>query len=225
MALKTYKCMNVGNGCVNADTGKTFDLADLGNPACPECGTTTIIPVKQGRPVAPIAVAALILVGVGGLSGLGYYFWPGRESRDPVAKQVQRKSPPQTTCDMKAMETAYRSNDCATVVKLGDQCLAQLPDDATVLNNVATCLLRDGDARRAGDLLQRAVVLKPSDPYLRYNQACVAARTDKKDEAVEHLRKACQLGLAPANFRQDPDLASLAGHASFEDMVVNKKCQ
>ncbi len=88
MALRTFKCMNVGNGCSNADTGKTFELADLGNPTCPVCATTTIIPVKQGRALPPLAVAALILVAVAGVSGVGYYFWSGRSHSVPPAKDM-----------------------------------------------------------------------------------------------------------------------------------------
>jgi NitT/TauT family transport system substrate-binding protein len=79
MALKTFKCMNVGN-CSNADAGKTFELADVGNLACPECGSKTLIAVKQGTPPATWAVAAVavLLAAVGGY--LGYKKFSGPDT-------------------------------------------------------------------------------------------------------------------------------------------------
>lgn len=205
MALTTFKCMNLGN-CVNADTGKTFELADLGNPVCPLCSSATVIPVKKPQFVPPIVMAIVVTLLVLGLAGLGYHYWPvWNTATPPISKRPPTTPPgpptPPPECDTKAMEAAYRSGDCALVIKIGDQCLAKLPGDATVLNNVATCLLKSGRPERAAELLQRALVLKPNDPYLHFNQACASARLGKKEEAVEHLRKACHFGLAPATFR------------------------
>jgi hypothetical protein len=222
MALKTFKCMNLRN-CVNADTGKTFELADLGNPVCPLCSSATIIPVKKPQLVPPVVMAIIVALLVVGLVGLGYHYWPVGHTVKP--QESKRSTTPPAECDTKGMETAYRSGDCALVIKIGDQCLAKLPGDATVLNNVATCLLKSGQPEKAAELLQRAVVLKPDDPYLHFNQACAAARMGKKEEAVEHLRRACHFGLAPATFRQDADLAPMTGFGPFEELVTNKDCK
>ena len=100
-----------------------------------------------------------------------------------------------------AVGTGIKIPEGAKVIDLGESCLTSLPDDATVLNNVATCLLRSGHMDRARTLLERAIALKPNDPYLRYNLACVSAKEKKKDDAVGGLKEACRLGLAPANFR------------------------
>jgi hypothetical protein len=229
MALKTFKCMNLG-GCVNADTGKTFELADLGNPVCPVCSLPTITSVKKPPPIPSVVVAIVVALLVVGLAGLGYHYWPaGHTVKPPMSKRSTSLPPASTTplpdCDSKGMEAAYRSGDCALVIKIGDQCLAKLPSDATVLNNVATCLLKSGRPDNAAELLQRALVLKPDDPYLHFNRACAAARLGKKEEAVEHLRTACHFGLAPATFRQDADLAIMTGFGPFEELVTNKDCK
>ena len=126
---------------------------------------------------------------------------------------------------IKDIEGLLQRGDYAKVVMIGDTALKTTPDDATLLNNVGSALIKLGDTNRAKIYLAHAAALKPNDPYLRYNQACAEARSGEKEEAITHLKKACQLGLAPATFRQDPDLSSLAGSVEFEQMVTSKTCQ
>ena len=214
MPAKKYTCTNFAD-CDKALGREVLEIAEGAEPDCPHADCRKyLIEVKDQSPVGkwikPAGIALSVVVVVGGL-----FFWSNAT-----------KSPPRSSnCNTTAMESAYKSDDCQAVIKLGSQCLANLPNDATVLNNVAVCLLKNGYSEKAGEMLQRALALKPNDPYLHYNQAAVDARKNGKQEAVSHLKKACQLGLAPATFRQDPDFASLAGYASFEDLVKNKNCQ
>src|SRR3954465_13394341 len=100
MALKLYRCMNVGNGCGNADSAKTFELPDLGNPVCPECNGANVIAVRpKGALTAPalIVVSALVV----GLSGVAaYYWWPSATAaKVPASKNI--------TADSSQMRAAF----------------------------------------------------------------------------------------------------------------------
>lgn len=231
MALKTFKCMNLGAECANADTGKTFELSEVGTLRCPVCGSENVVPAKVDRmPSAKLVIAAIVLVAA--LGGIGYYFSVTQPAPAHSSASTAKVSPPppaptlpeEKPCDQ-AMEEAYRKSDYAAVVKIGEGCVAKMPKDATILNNLATCLLKLGQPERASDYLKKAVDLKPNDPYLRYNQGCAAVHAGKKAEAVDHLKKACQLGLAPTTFRQDPDFRPLIGYAPFEHLVSSKNCE
>lgn len=151
------------------------------------------------------------------------------EPRVPVTAEKRAPSSVQPIVDapaaLRAIQEKLGQKDYAGALKIGEEVLKSQPEDTTILNNVGSAAMKMGDFSKAKTYLERAVGLKPNDPYLRYNLGCLEALAGRKEGAVIHLKKACQLGLAPANFRQDPDLASLAGYASFEDLVVNKKCQ
>ena len=52
-----------------------------------------------------------------------------------------------------------------------------------------------------------------------YNAACTFCLLDKKDEALQAIRKAWEAGYRDATWtRQDPDLALLHGDPEFERM-------
>ncbi len=232
MPVRRGKCINFGN-CDKADSRAIIEVPEGAEFVCPDpdCGKALdpSVPNPNGRGWVKVAMAALAgVIIVGGITYLVVSGLPSDRSATtevPPAPSDAASSVGTTSCDLNAMEDAHRRADCTAVVRIGEACAAEMPNDATVLNNLATGLLACGDASRAGELLGRAVELKPNDPYLRYNQACVAARSGNKDDAVDHLKTACQLGLAPATFLQDPDLASLAGYAPFEELVVKKDCE
>jgi len=143
------------------------------------------------------------------------------ERRVPSSSQATVEA----SAALKTIQDKLGQKDYASALRIGEEILRSQPDDTTILNNVGSAAMKIGDFARAKSYLEKAVGLKPNDPYLRYNLGCVEALAGRKEGAVGHLMKACQLGLAPANFRQDPDLASLAGYASFEDLIVNRRCQ
>ena len=126
---------------------------------------------------------------------------------------------------MKALQERFEAKDYAGVLKAGETALDISPQDTTLLNNVGVAALRLGDFAKARRYLERAAEIKPTDPYLRYNLGSLEALAGNKDSAVNHLKQACRLGLAPANFPQDADFASLAHDPRFEDLVKNKNCQ
>jgi len=230
MPTRYGKCINFGN-CEKADSREAIEVPEGAEFVCPQDGKPLQpVEAKNGGRGPRLAVAALAgFLAVGGIAHFAFFRGEAGGQVEIAAQKDAKDSPPApessaALCDLKAMEEAHRKGDCAIVVKMGEVCAAKAPNDAILLNNLATGLLKCGEAQRAGLLLGKAIELKPEDPYLRYNQACVEVRLGNKETAVSQLRKACQFGLAPATFRQDPDLASLIGFKSFEELM-RKKCE
>jgi tetratricopeptide (TPR) repeat protein len=207
---------------------------------CPICASKT----KEvlGVNTVPLAVAALVALVAGGF-GLWQFSRSANSATQLIselasAAGVMKPARPEAPASFGAakptpqdggrplnVEDAARHGDYASIVSSGEAALIRTPDDATLLTNVGAAWLKLGDTEKARVYLQRATAIKPNDSYIRYDLGCVEARAGNKDLAVGHLRAACQLGLAPATFRQDSDLASLAGYKPFEDLVVNKMCR
>lgn len=215
---------------------------------CPACGSKTK-EVLGTNHVGIASIFVLLLTAAGGVYWQIHHFRATAgdmvqqvtshaasaiegTTRDPSASGAadkRAKPPSQSTVAaavaLRTIQDKLGQKDYASALKIGEEVLKSQPEDTTILNNVGSAAMKIGDFSRARTYLEKAAGLKPNDPYLRYNLGCLEALAGRKENAVNHLKKACQLGLAPANFRQDSDLASLAGHASFEDLVVNKKCQ
>ena len=67
---------------------------------------------------------------------------------------------------------------------------------------------------------RRMARLRPDDPRIRYNFACSLAVVGRKKEAVHQLGEAIGLGYDDWDWlRQDPDLTSLKGYPSFDELV------
>lgn len=95
--------------------------------------------------------------------------------------------------------------------------LHAVPEDARarmLLANSYAVLNRPDDAARETNF---AIALRPNDPNVLYNSACVFCVLDKKTEALRALRKAWEAGYTDAEWtRRDPDLAPLHGEPEFE---------
>ena len=71
MAMKKYKCQNIGNGCKNCDYSIVFELPETAPALCPVCQSATIVPVKSASSLPwLLAAVALLVVGVA-----GYFAW------------------------------------------------------------------------------------------------------------------------------------------------------
>jgi tetratricopeptide (TPR) repeat protein len=67
-----------------------------------------------------------------------------------------------------------------------------------------------GEYDRSAEHLFRMLDMRPGDPGVSYNLACVRARQGRKDEAVKYLRQAVEKGFADFRLiRTDPDLESI----------------
>ena len=107
----------------------------------------------------------------------------------------------------------WRQRQAAAVEKH----LHLVPEDARarmLLANSYAVLNRADDAARETNF---AIALRPNDPNVLYNTACVYCQLGKKPEALRSLRKAWEAGYTDAEWtRRDPDLALLRGDPEFE---------
>ena len=95
--------------------------------------------------------------------------------------------------------------------------IMKVPEDArarSLLANLYAETDRPDDAMRE---MQFAVTLRPNDPTLHYNCACTLARMDRKEDAMDALKKAWEAGYRDSVWvRRDPDVEILHGHPEFE---------
>jgi tetratricopeptide (TPR) repeat protein len=98
--------------------------------------------------------------------------------------------------------------------------LDRVPEDVrarSILANNFSILGRDSEAIRE---LQTVLSLRPNDPNIQYNAACVYANLRKKTEALELLRKAKASGFGSMDWAaRDPDLAPLHDDPEFQRIV------
>ena len=65
-----------------------------------------------------------------------------------------------------------------------------------------------------------SLALRPNDPNIQYNAACVYGILKRKDEALDLLRKAKESGYTTMEWAaRDPDLACLHGDPEFIKIV------
>ncbi len=93
------------------------------------------------------------------------------------------------------------------------------PDYPGLLMNIGVTHLQMKDYVRAADYLTRAIKQTPKDPAAHYNMACLQARLGQRDDAIQSLRAARANGMRlTADRRNDPDLASLRGMKTFQEL-------
>jgi tetratricopeptide (TPR) repeat protein len=89
---------------------------------------------------------------------------------------------------------------------------------AHVLNHFAT-----GEYDKAIDALQKLLAEEPDDAPVLYNLACAESLTGKRDEALQHLRRAIELD---SDFRdnaeKDPDFDPIRDDAGFASAIAGK---
>jgi serine/threonine protein kinase/Tfp pilus assembly protein PilF len=101
--------------------------------------------------------------------------------------------------------------------------LKQVPEDARariLLGNDYAYLGRSEDALRE---LNLAVTLRANEASILYNAACLYCGLNKKQEALDTLRKAWEAGFRDAVWaRRDPDLNLLHGDPEFDRLYPEK---
>ncbi|HSA94357.1 MAG TPA: hypothetical protein VLE48_15190, partial [Terriglobales bacterium] len=95
--------------------------------------------------------------------------------------------------------------------------LRQVPEDARAHILLAALYAARGRTEDAVREAQFAVSLRPNDATLLYNVACTYGQMNRKQEALDAIKKAWEAGFTDANWaRRDPDLAILRGDPEFE---------
>lgn len=93
------------------------------------------------------------------------------------------------------------------------------PRDATALGHMALYHAKKGDAAQAQDFIRRARSIDPSDIYLIYTVAIVAANANDPAGAIEALRSALQKGFATGDIESDPEFNSLRGRPDYQSLL------
>ena len=104
-------------------------------------------------------------------------------------------------------------------IALGFKQLQVNPRDANVLDGLALCYAKKGDAMQALDFMRRARALSSADVNLIYDQALVFAITGRSTEALTTLREALQKGYSLEQAKSDPELAALQKTPEFGKLV------
>ncbi len=107
------------------------------------------------------------------------------------------------------------------MVKVLRQQLEIVPEDVRArILLAATIAYERNDGAEAIRHLQTAVALRPSDPNILYNAACTYGVMDRKQEALETLKKAFAAGYGNQNWAsRDADLRCLHDDPEFRKLV------
>lgn len=109
----------------------------------------------------------------------------------------------------------------AFLVEFYEAELTRHPENLQALAELGHLHTLQGNLERGLAIDRRLVRLVPEDPTARYNLACSLALTGRRDEALDCLELAVQLGYdEPAHLLQDEDLASLRGEPRFQTLVA-----
>jgi len=105
-------------------------------------------------------------------------------------------------------------------LQLTERHLELNPEDARALNLGAVALARRGQKELGLEWARRALAADPEDSGLLYNTACFFAVQGERDEALDCLEKAVNLGFGLRGWvENDADLASLHGDPRFQAVL------
>jgi tetratricopeptide (TPR) repeat protein len=113
-----------------------------------------------------------------------------------------------------------RPKDLAFEIQFYEALLADDPDYADALVPLAEAYTKAGLYDKGLQADQRLARLRPADPTVHYNLACSYALTAHKDEALDMLERAVELGYRDADFMlHDEDLVSLRDDERFAQLI------
>ncbi len=134
------------------------------------------------------------------------------EARD-LFEAVQRRFPQE-------VEIIARSQTYIQVCSQKLQKAPSSPRDADELYDRGVFALNTGDVEQARQLFEKALRLKPDEPYIRYSLAAAHAKMGSHDVALEYLDELVQLH---PRFRtqaiNDSDFSSLHEDKRFLDLL------
>ena len=93
-------------------------------------------------------------------------------------------------------------------------------DNLAALFELGTVLTRLGRFEEGLEVDHRLVSIQPEEPILRYNLACSLALVGRKDESLDELSRAIDLGYDDlAHMMRDRDLETIRGSERFVDLA------
>jgi len=111
-------------------------------------------------------------------------------------------------------------NISARLVIVLRQQLEQVPEDVRARILMAVELAGMGEVEETERHLQMAIALRPNDTNVLYNAACTYGVLNRKQEALDTLKKAIECGYGNLEWiKQDPDLLLLRDDPEFRKLV------
>ncbi len=105
-----------------------------------------------------------------------------------------------------------------------EQQIERVPEDVRARILLATTHAALGNEDASVKELQIAVALRPGDSMILYNAACVYGLFQRKNEALEMLRRSIEAGHKNYDWiSRDPDLACLHGDPEFASLIKQAK--
>jgi Flp pilus assembly protein TadD len=102
--------------------------------------------------------------------------------------------------------------------------LRQVPEDARARILLSAAYAKEGRADDAMREANLAMLLRPNEATVHYNAACTFCAVNKKDEAMDAMRKAWTAGFKDADWaRRDSDLALLHDEPEFDELYPRKR--
>jgi adenylate cyclase len=105
-------------------------------------------------------------------------------------------------------------------VRIAEEHLKLNPNDARAVYMAANGLAALGERQRAREWAQRALAMKPDEPMVLYNVACIYALLGLVEEAIDCLEKAARNNLVQKGWLEhDSNLDPLRTHPRFPSLL------
>ena len=131
------------------------------------------------------------------------------------------------TCYRETGDLEKRRRAAQLTVDRTEKAIARDPSNATVLAAGAIALGALGEKEKAGDWVDRALLLDPDNNVMRYNLGCaLATDLNDHDRAIEVLEPLFRTTTGVTHVRHaeaDPDLDPLRNDQRFEQMLADAR--
>ena len=118
--------------------------------------------------------------------------------------------------------TIEKDRDTQVELEFLESVLERQPNDEAVLRALAELYTHLGQYKDGLRLDLKLCQLCPTDPVVWYNLACSYALETRKQDALEALAKAVELGYCDREWmQQDADLTALQDDPEFQQLVAS----
>jgi tetratricopeptide (TPR) repeat protein/DNA-binding winged helix-turn-helix (wHTH) protein/TolB-like protein len=158
--------------------------------------------------------------------GTAYFFLKRYDEAVPMFEHAVELSPNEQV-DVGNLADAYRwsgrkEKALSAYAQAIELCYKELqvnPRNSRVMGSLALYYAKQGDAQKGLQYIRRARYYDRSTVDLVYIEAVVQTLAGDSNAALKALREAFQRGYAPAEARNDPELASLRVNPEFEKLI------